>query len=198
MGVVHEITIWRSPQHKPVIALVAHDGKKNEMLLLAGAHLRMLGDLTLMATQSTGRMLREELGLEVDCFASGPEGGDKVHRTFTHTPPALRMPLVGCGHGSRTRDHDLAVAPAQAGDRSRRARRQEERDVAARRRAPADAGRPDADGDAIDGSNVARRVGVGGRLLRKRTRRWRQGSPNVHAHASSTSHAARRLRAWES
>src|ERR1041385_8230382 len=76
MGVVHEITIWRSPQHKPVIALVAHDGKKNEMLLLAGAHLRMLGDLTLMATQSTGRMLREELGLEVDCFASGPEGGD--------------------------------------------------------------------------------------------------------------------------
>src|ERR1041384_6216353 len=127
-----------------------------------------------------------------------PAGASKVHRTFTHTPPALRMPLVGCGHGSRTRDHDLAVAPAQAGDRSRRARRQEERDVAARRRAPADAGRPDADGDAIDGSNVARRVGVGGRLLRKRTRRWRQGSPNVHAHASSTSHAARRLRAWES
>ncbi len=58
------------------LALIAHDGKKNDMLQLAAEFLPYLQSCTLMATGTTGGRLQRELGLEVECLLSGPLGGD--------------------------------------------------------------------------------------------------------------------------
>jgi methylglyoxal synthase len=58
------------------IALVAHDGKKDEMLHWARQHREFLRQQKLFATGTTGSLLRDLLGLEVHAFLSGPLGGD--------------------------------------------------------------------------------------------------------------------------
>ena len=59
------------------IALVAHDGRKQDMREWAEFNRDMLADHQLYATGTTGRMLSEELGLPVTRFHSGPFGGDQ-------------------------------------------------------------------------------------------------------------------------
>lgn len=59
------------------IALVAHDHKKRDLLEWADYNRQLLSDQMLYATGTTGRMLRDELGLHVTCFESGPLGGDQ-------------------------------------------------------------------------------------------------------------------------
>lgn len=63
------------PNHRRV-ALIAHDGKKNEMVLLAREFRGLLGQCTLCATGTTGSRLQAEVGLDVECLLSGPMGGD--------------------------------------------------------------------------------------------------------------------------
>lgn len=58
------------------LALIAHDGKKDDLLRLAKEHAELLGRLRLVATATTGSLLAAELGLEVERVASGPQGGD--------------------------------------------------------------------------------------------------------------------------
>lgn len=59
------------------IALVAHDGKKAELLAWANTHAEFLRDKQLYATGTTGKLLSEQLLQPVHCFASGPLGGDQ-------------------------------------------------------------------------------------------------------------------------
>lgn len=61
------------PDH---IALIAHDGKKDEMVAFARAHRDGLAQFRLVATGSTGRLVAQETGLEVQTFRHGPAGGD--------------------------------------------------------------------------------------------------------------------------
>ncbi|NYG31088.1 methylglyoxal synthase [Sphaerotilus montanus] len=63
------------PNHRRV-ALIAHDSKKNEMVLLAREFRELLGQCTLCATGTTGSRLQAEVGLDVECLLSGPMGGD--------------------------------------------------------------------------------------------------------------------------
>jgi methylglyoxal synthase len=58
------------------LALIAHDGKKDDMLRFATEHLELLRRLRLVATATTGSLLAADLGLEVERMASGPQGGD--------------------------------------------------------------------------------------------------------------------------
>jgi methylglyoxal synthase len=59
------------------IALVAHDGRKQDMREWAGFNRDVLAEHSLSATGTTGRMLNDELGLPVTRFHSGPMGGDQ-------------------------------------------------------------------------------------------------------------------------
>ncbi len=59
-----------------VFALIAHDGRKDDMLAFARQNRERLGRYGLVATSSTADLLRDQLGLEVEAVLSGPEGGD--------------------------------------------------------------------------------------------------------------------------
>ncbi|GAB4426615.1 MAG: methylglyoxal synthase [Chloroflexi bacterium OHK40] len=58
------------------IALIAHDGKKADMVAFATYNREQLRHYRLIATASTGKLLISKVGLEVTCLASGPYGGD--------------------------------------------------------------------------------------------------------------------------
>lgn len=57
------------------IALIAHDGKKAEMVAFVKDHFELLKTASLVATGTTGSYI-EQTGLKVELKASGPKGGD--------------------------------------------------------------------------------------------------------------------------
>lgn len=59
------------------IALIAHDNMKADMREWAAYNRHRLVEHQLFATATTGRILQEDLALEVTCFRSGPYGGDQ-------------------------------------------------------------------------------------------------------------------------
>ncbi|MDI6846131.1 MAG: methylglyoxal synthase [Candidatus Saccharicenans sp.] len=59
------------------IALVAHDHRKADLLDWVRFNRGLLEEHELWATGTTGLLLREELGLEVNVLQSGPLGGDQ-------------------------------------------------------------------------------------------------------------------------
>jgi methylglyoxal synthase len=65
------------PGQQRRIALVAHDGRKQDLREWAEFNRDLLAGHQLFATGTTGRMLSEGLGLRVTRFHSGPLGGDQ-------------------------------------------------------------------------------------------------------------------------
>lgn len=63
-------------EDRKTLALIAHDGKKADMLAFAKDHLTVLERYDLVATSTTGRLLIEKGHLSVTCLLSGPLGGD--------------------------------------------------------------------------------------------------------------------------
>ncbi len=61
---------------KQTIALIAHDGKKADMVAFATFNRERLREYHLVATASTGKLLIDKVGLDVERLASGPYGGD--------------------------------------------------------------------------------------------------------------------------
>ncbi len=59
------------------IALIAHDNKKADLIEWARYNKTLLASHDLIGTGTTGRMIADELGLDVACFLSGPIGGDQ-------------------------------------------------------------------------------------------------------------------------
>lgn len=59
------------------IALIAHDAKKELMVQFCIAYCGILSRHTLCATGTTGKMVSEATGLEMQCFLSGSQGGDQ-------------------------------------------------------------------------------------------------------------------------
>ncbi len=58
------------------IALVAHNGRKDQMVHFAGQHIDVLSRFEIVATSTTGGLLVDTLGLTVHRCLSGPLGGD--------------------------------------------------------------------------------------------------------------------------
>lgn len=63
---------------KPIrtIALIAHDGKKADMLAFAMQNREALTRFQLVATGTTGKLIQDKTGLDVERVLSGPLGGD--------------------------------------------------------------------------------------------------------------------------
>lgn len=59
------------------IALIAHDKKKKDMIAFVQRHVEALQGHDLFATGTTGRLIEEATGLEVQRVKSGPLGGDQ-------------------------------------------------------------------------------------------------------------------------
>ena len=58
------------------LALIAHDGKKNDMVWFCQRHRALLAAQSLVATRTTGSVVESETGLPVTKMLSGPLGGD--------------------------------------------------------------------------------------------------------------------------
>ncbi len=58
------------------VALIAHDKKKLDLAMFASQNAALLRRFPLIATGTTGRILTEKTGLEVERVQSGPLGGD--------------------------------------------------------------------------------------------------------------------------
>jgi methylglyoxal synthase len=59
---------------QPLVALIAHDGKKPEMVLFATTFAGELAKFRLVATGTTGSRISEATGLPVQRMLSGPLG----------------------------------------------------------------------------------------------------------------------------
>jgi methylglyoxal synthase len=58
------------------IALIAHDGKKADLVAFATFNRDRLAEFDLVATSTTGSLLSDKVGLECKRVLSGPHGGD--------------------------------------------------------------------------------------------------------------------------
>ncbi|MEO8229422.1 MAG: methylglyoxal synthase [Chloroflexota bacterium] len=58
------------------LAVIAHDGKKADLVAWATYNRDRLSEFDLVATGTTGALLRDKVGLDVVSVLSGPMGGD--------------------------------------------------------------------------------------------------------------------------
>ena len=65
-----------SESDRPRLAIIAHDGKKADLVAFATFNRNRLAKYELIATGATGDLLRDKVGLEVESVTAGPQGGD--------------------------------------------------------------------------------------------------------------------------
>ncbi|WP_110954822.1 methylglyoxal synthase [Anaerosinus massiliensis] len=85
------------------IALIAHDRMKEQMLEFVEHHKDVLSNYHLVATATTGRLIKEKIGLDIETFMSGPLGGDQQIGALIATEKVnlvifLRDPLTAQPH----------------------------------------------------------------------------------------------------
>lgn len=72
------------PKKQKTIALIAHDGKKTEMITFVKDNLGFFKSFHLIATATTGKYV-QQTGLKVTRVLSGPMGGDSQIATMVAT-----------------------------------------------------------------------------------------------------------------
>lgn len=60
------------------IALIAHDKKKDDIIEFVKEHQQFLSRCRLMATGTTGKVIMENVDLDIKRMNSGPMGGDQM------------------------------------------------------------------------------------------------------------------------
>ncbi|BBE31233.1 methylglyoxal synthase [Tepiditoga spiralis] len=58
------------------VALIAHDKKKLDLVMFTREWKKVFSKCNLYATNSTGTLIEEKVGLKITKFKSGPYGGD--------------------------------------------------------------------------------------------------------------------------
>jgi methylglyoxal synthase len=86
-----------------MIALIAHDQKKQELVNFCQTHLDFLWQTPCVATGTTGALLNSELNLSVQRVPHGPHGGDLVIGSMVvekkiHAVIFFRDPLTAQPH----------------------------------------------------------------------------------------------------
>lgn len=61
---------------RPRLAVIAHDGKKADLVAFATFNRARLSEFELIATGATGQLLAGKVGLELEQLSPGPVGGD--------------------------------------------------------------------------------------------------------------------------
>ena len=61
---------------RPTLAIIAHDGRKADLVAWATYNRKRLATFDIVATATTGSLLHDKVGLEVTAVLSGPFGGD--------------------------------------------------------------------------------------------------------------------------
>jgi methylglyoxal synthase len=84
------------------IALIAHDGKKADMVAFAIQNRDLIRHFDLVATGTTGKLIEDKVGLPVQRYMSGPLGGDvqiaarvvvgDIHAVFFFVDPLDKHP----------------------------------------------------------------------------------------------------------
>lgn len=85
------------------IALIAHDAKKQTIVTFVRRHADYLRTQRLVATSTTGSLIREKVGVTVETMLSGPLGGDLQIGAMIATDQIkavvfLRDPLTAHAH----------------------------------------------------------------------------------------------------
>jgi methylglyoxal synthase len=87
---------------RATLAIIAHDGRKADLVAWATYNRTRLAEFDLIATATTGTLLRDKVGLEVETVLSGPMGGDtqiaalvaigRIRAVFFFTDPLSAHP----------------------------------------------------------------------------------------------------------
>ncbi len=113
---------------RKTLALIAHDGKKADMVAFALEYKGVLVRYNLVATRTTGQLLHQKCGLEIREMLSGPMGGDaqiagqvaegKIEAVFFFVDPLTANPhdpdIQGLLRICNVHDVPLATNPATA------------------------------------------------------------------------------------
>lgn len=86
-----------------MIALIAHDQKKTDLLEFVRSHVDFFRKQQLVATGNTGKLLSEQLGLAIERVTHGPFGGDliiggRVAEGYVQAVLFFRDPLTAQPH----------------------------------------------------------------------------------------------------
>ena len=93
------------------IALVAHDGKKKELIEWCDKNKEILKGHFLCGTGTTARLIAEKTGLPVKGYNSGPLGGDQqVSEDRRRTDRLYDLP-VGSVRGTAARSGCKSIVP---------------------------------------------------------------------------------------
>ena len=93
--------------NKKRIALIAHDGKKQQMVEWARANAEALKNFELCGTGNTSRRVAEATGLNVKSYLSGPLGGDQ--QIGAHVAEGSLAALLGLSDPLTAQPHDPDV-----------------------------------------------------------------------------------------
>ena len=93
---------------KRTIALIAHDGKKPELIAFVKDHLEFFKGFDLVATSTSGKLIKQS-GLKVRCLLSGPYGGDAQIAALVATGKCDAVIFLRDTLGTHPHDPDIST-----------------------------------------------------------------------------------------
>jgi len=98
----------RTKNSRKTVALIAHDGKKAEMIAFVKDNLEFFKSFDLVATATTGKHV-QQTGLKVKRFLSGPVGGDAQIAALVATGKCHAVIFMRDPLGMHPHDPDIST-----------------------------------------------------------------------------------------